>query len=64
MKWISVKERFPDCYQRVLCHRPDKFLVICKAIVGTKKCSFINAETGRPVEEVTHWMPLPEYPNI
>ena len=61
MSWISVDEQHPECYERVLCHRPDKFSVIGKAVLGANFCDFIG-EDGRPLLEVTHWQPLPELP--
>lgn len=60
-EWISVDDRLPQCYQRVLCHRPDKFSVICKFVQGCVY-HFTNAETGFTEDEVTHWQPLPELP--
>lgn len=60
--WNKVEDVFPDCYQHVLCARPHKFQVICKANVTTNKCFFYNLETGYPENEVTHWMKLPNNP--
>lgn len=61
MSWISVEDKYPDCYHRVLCHRPDKHTVIGRAIVGTNFCHF-KGEDGFQLLEVTHWQPLPEPP--
>ena len=61
MSWIKLSEKYPQCYQRVLCHRPDKFAVIGKAIVGTNFCHF-QGENGFQLLEVTHWQPLPSPP--
>lgn len=61
MNWISLEDNFPQNAERVLCRRPDKFPVIGKASTGTKKCSFLNAETGYPLDDVTHWMRVPRF---
>lgn len=62
-KWISIDDKLPQCYQRVLCHRPDKFSVICKFVQG---CGyhFTNAETGFVESDVTHWQPMPKTPDL
>lgn len=59
--WIKLSSKQPQCYQRVLCHRPDKFTVIGKATLGSNGCTF-QCEDGYQLLEVTHWMPLPEPP--
>ena len=61
MSWIDLNKSEPDCYQRVLCHRPGKFVVIGKAILGSNGCTF-TGENGLKLLEVTHWQPLPEPP--
>jgi hypothetical protein len=67
VEWISVKDRLPDDYFEKLCY--------ITANNGEKyiKSSHLNpARTGfyveysrdgtRPIEEVTHWQPLPNPP--
>ena len=59
--WISVDDRLPECYHRVLIYRPDKFVVIAKFVIG---CVYhFQGDDGRDVSDgVTHWMPLPQPP--
>ena len=56
--WVSVKDRLPEDYQRVLC--------LFKS--GTMEVSFRASVKGfcyegfKQTGKVTHWMPLPERP--
>ena len=50
MEWISVKDRLPDKY--------DKVVAYCEPFVGVQ--TFINKETFSML--FTHWMPLPSPP--
>lgn len=58
MEWISVKDKLPLLYDRVLCLYE----------TGTMEVSFRVSKKGFCYEEfkttgkVTHWMPLPEPP--
>ena len=57
-RWISVKDRLPEDYQRVLCLFES----------GTMEVSFRASVKGfcyegfKQTGKVTHWMPLPEPP--
>lgn len=63
-EWISVKDRLPEKY--------DKFLVLSSFpndyIIGVRTSYFhpnykkLGFTTGFDVDQVTHWMPLPEPP--
>lgn len=56
--WVSVKDRMPEDYQRVLCLFES----------GTMEVSFRASVKGfcyegfKQTGKVTHWMPLPEPP--
>ena len=56
--WVSVKDRLPEDYQRVLCLFES----------GTLEVSFHASVKGfcyegfKQTGKVTHWMPLPEPP--
>ena len=63
MNWIKLSDEQPQCHHRVLCYRPDKFVVIGKTVVGTNFCHF-QGEDGFRLSGVTHWMPLPEPPTL
>lgn len=58
MEWISVKDRMPEDYQRVLCLFES----------GTMEVSFRASVKGfcyegfKQTGKVTHWMPLPKKP--
>lgn len=55
MEWISVKDRFPENYSRVLVYIEGKpFEMDCDRLV--------NSRWVRWNGYVTHWMPLPEPP--
>lgn len=58
-QWISVKERLPDEKQRVL--------VRCKTVgttVGWRLWGEWMTDLGDGGSEVTHWMPLPDAPEV
>ena len=62
--WISVKDRLPDSSTTVLC--------CCKwDFVGDEDPPFIEIRTfatkkfvDSKGKKVTHWMPLPDTPNV
>ena len=63
-KWISVKDRLPECDQVVLCYKADRGVRIGKHLAATyadgvsafKDCCWDYAFGA------THWMPLPQPP--
>ena len=65
-EWISVEDRYPDNGKSVLVSRYNKnlrFSSICiDNYLGYNKWS--NEDFNEDVWEITHWMPLPETPNI
>lgn len=71
--WISVKERLPkipenDCSDRVLLLRTDRVIVIARIekcvrfVRPLQEALIVETDNGDPIEEFTHWMPLPEEP--
>ena len=56
MKWISVKDRFPD--------NEDNIILAYDGCVGFGWYSHVQSVfySGAYAREVTHWMPLPETP--
>ena len=57
-RWISVKERLPNNLQKCLTYsRLNGFKIVCYTEVG-----FIM--TPGYCTEPTHWMPLPESPEV
>jgi hypothetical protein len=55
MKWISVKDRVPKTFDRVLAYLPNKKKAITWMWFGQE------ATTNAPWH-VSHWMPLPAPP--
>lgn len=63
MEWISVQDRLPPKNTDVLTFDTDKIIVIdtfASFLESEIKKGFIFSDGGG---EVTHWMPLPEFPN-
>ena len=67
--WISVEERLPKIYQTVLVYREN-----ISAHGGYMTLEYIVPDFGKPTQwkndlntwksKVTHWMPLPEPPEV
>lgn len=55
--WISVKDRLPD-------KQPCEYLVVNANNVETAICLDNRWITPRRVIKITHWMPLPEPPEV
>ena len=61
-EWISVTERLPEWGERVIC--TDGYAVFEQYRVGLS-CVYGMWDRGglkSPMQEVTHWMPLPQPP--
>lgn len=61
-EWISVKDRLPELGERVICTDGDavfeQYRVENSCVYGMwDRCGLKS-----PMQEVTHWMPLPEPP--
>ncbi len=56
-KWISVKDRMPERFERVLVCREDK-----KVEQGFRDVGDWWKVYGTRTKHITHWMPLPEPP--
>ena len=72
-QWISVKDRLPeipenDYSNRVLLLRADGFIVIARIekcvrfVRPLQEALIVETDNGDPIEEFTHWMPLPQPP--
>ena len=70
MNWISVKDRLPETEDSYLIWPPNKYaggvapfsLYDCREY--KKNTFYLESEYGEVsiLEEVTHWMPLPDKP--
>ena len=56
-KWISVNDRLPERFERVLVCRKDK-----KVEQGFRDVGDWWHVYGTRTKHITHWMPLPEPP--
>jgi hypothetical protein len=63
MEWISIKEKIPEIGMSVLVSDGTQ---ICIAFIQSmnKKFTQINTWDHWIHESITHWMPLPEPPEI
>lgn len=62
-EWISVKDRLPEMLHAALVYCPKYNNVFCADIREDGHWyDFIQGNGGQIVDEVTHWMPLPEPP--
>lgn len=59
--WISVKDRLPEDYIKVLVAVTDVAGTFV-AVVWREDNNWNDGEGGWPNEDVTHWMPFPEPP--
>lgn len=59
MEWISIKDRMPEDYQRILYWNNSKELPFGYCEIGY----FVSSQTKVP-KHITHWMPLPEPPKL
>lgn len=69
-KWISVSERLPVCQPKKLCHclviAPKSFPKNCEVVVAEfydDNNTFYSESGDNPMEDVTHWMYVPELPS-
>lgn len=61
-EWISVKDRLPELGERVLCTDGhcvfEQYRVLPSCVYGVWDRMGLKSE----MQDVTHWMPLPEPP--
>ena len=64
-EWISVEDRLPDPFVTVLVNMPqEKPLPTVNAGYISKDGEWVGGMFKRDKDEVTHWMPLPEAPDM
>ena len=67
-RWIPVEERLPKIGQQVLVSiRPPHWPAETESILATQDyetAGFLDEHDGVPSKFVTHWMPLPEPPEV
>jgi hypothetical protein len=61
-KWIPVTDRLPEKYTSAIVYRKDKYFYMLRYSPALG-WHFYDSEWGDvTVDDVTHWMPLPEPP--
>jgi len=63
MEWISVKNKLPPKDTKILCYYYGEYMDVMEYWYDNEngKPEFCNPPMP-PVNEVTHWMPLPTAP--
>lgn len=59
-RWIPVEERLPEEKELVLVHYTDDWMPVAFLLNG----NWFNSGGERSWLSVTHWMPLPEPPEV
>jgi hypothetical protein len=61
MEWISVKDRLPQMGEDVLCFSMKRIFHSWWDNISSS-CDWYDIQNNWIIEDVTHWMPLPEQP--
>ena len=67
-KWVSVEDRLPECRKDVLLLHKNEWQATACLVDGEylgieqEYMFLLNDENGLYLQDVTHWMPLPEPP--
>ena len=71
-EWISVEERLPEDWQKILCYQPytenSQIMVLAYSKEYFVEINDDDKFTDNPQDDgfynyITHWMPLPKRPN-
>ena len=63
--WISVKDRLPEVGGYVVCiAKRNPFSRFMPMVARIEKNGWVNPITEQYISEVTHWMPLPDPPEM
>lgn len=65
-EWISIKDNLPKHKQDIIFYVKDRERSFAGVFVASKKDPFHEALDGWNFidEEITHWMPLPQPPEV
>ena len=64
--WINCNNELPKKQGHYLVYAPLSFPKNCKCVVAEfydDNNTFYSESSDMPMEDVTHWMPLPNYPS-
>ena len=63
--WISVQDRLPEVGGYVVCiAKRNPFSRFMPMVARIEKNGWVNPMTEQYISEVTHWMPMPEPPEM
>lgn len=62
-EWISVKDRLPEIGKKVLAYRPSMYYEFIQTIYHGSEM-WENGYDIKGDMVITHWMPLPEPPEV
>ena len=64
-EWISVEDRLPEIGGYVVCiAKRNPFSRFMPMVARIEKNGWVNPMTEQYISEVTHWMPMPEPPEM
>ena len=64
-EWVSVKDMMPEAGGYVVCiAKRNPFSRFMPIVARIEKNGWVNPITEQYISEVTHWMPMPEPPEM
>ena len=64
-EWISVEDRLPEAGEYVVCiAKRNPFSRFMPMVARIEKNGWVNPMTEQYISEVTHWMQMPEPPEM
>ena len=63
-RWIPVEERLPDHLQPVIGWHPGSYRAFGEVCWNVREKQWQDVDTGLACGDVTHWMKMPEPPEV